>query len=159
MGTFLNPYLNRPQLRWQKRQSGLFSLLVVGLFWSCTSGSSTDLEHHQANNLRLAKALHTHLNRRDWPAVSGLCAKTVRYRGRITQFTDVEEPRAQFLTHYRATLYTDRPGQLEIRQMYPAGSYHIIVEGLVTGQPPDTVRPVCLIYTIEDDHITRLYAY
>jgi len=116
-------------------------------------------EQIQADNVRLTKTLHAHLNRRDWRAVEKLCAETVRYRGRATDFADVDEPRAKFLTHYRSTLQRTRPGSLEIRQVYPAGAYHVIVEGIATGQPPDTTRPVCLIYTIEDAHITRLYAY
>jgi len=112
----------------------------------------------QADNLRLTKALHAHLNQRDWVAIGGLCAPSVRYRGRLTQFAEVDEPRARFLTHYRSTLNADQPGALEIRQMYPANGHHVIVEGRV-GQPPDSTRPVCLIYTIEAGQVTRLYAY
>ena len=155
----LTPRTNWPLHGWPKRLPILYCLLVAGLLSDCSSGSSAKLERQQADNLRLTKALHTHLNQRDWPAVSSLCAETVRYRGRATQFADVEESKAHFLTHYRAALHTDRPGLLEVRQMYTAGNYHIIVEGLVTGQPPDTTLPVCLIYTIENQHITRLYAY
>ncbi len=137
------------------RPAWLLPAALAGLLWTCTP---TDLERRQADNLRLTKALHACLNRGDWAALGGLCAPTVRYRGRLSGFAEVDEPQSRFLTRYRSTLGTDRPGVLEIRQMYPAGGYHVIVEGRV-GQPPDTTRPVCLIYTIEEGHLTRLYAY
>lgn len=132
--------------------------LTSGLLWTCQFTAPTDLEERQAANLRLTKALHACLNRGDWPAIGGLCAPTVRYRGRLTRFAEVEEPQAQFLTHYRSTMGGEGPGAIEIRQVYPAGGHHVIVEGRV-GQPPDSFRPVCLIYTIEEGHLTRLYAY
>lgn len=140
------------------RQAWLLPAALAGLLWTCQLAAPTDLERRQADNLRLTKTLHAHLKGGNWPAIGNLCAKTVRYRGRLTRFAEVDEPQAQFLARYRNTLYTDRPGTLEIRQVYPAGGYHVIVEGRV-GQPPDTTRPFCLIYTIEDGHITRLYAY
>lgn len=155
----LTPHTNWPLHRWPKLLPVLFCLLLVGLLADCSSGSSAKLERQQADNLRLTKALHTHLNQHDWPAVSGLCAETVRYRGRATQFTDVEESKARFLAHYRHTLRSNRPGFLEVQQMYTAGNYHVIAEGVLNGQPPDTPLPICLIYTIENKHITRLYAY
>lgn len=159
MFTFLNLYSICPQPQWQGGRPALFSLLVAGLLWACSSGSSADLQHQQAANLSLAKTLHKHLNQRDWNAVSNLCADRVRYRGRTTKFADVDEPRAQFLTHYRATLQTDQQGTFELRQLYPAGEHHIIAEGIVTTDSLAAPMPACLIYTIEDDHITRLYAY
>ncbi|MCY7349580.1 MAG: nuclear transport factor 2 family protein [Cytophagaceae bacterium] len=140
------------------RPAWLLSAALTGLLWACTPGPLSDLDRMQADNLRLTKTLHAHLNQRDWPAIGGLCAETVRYRGRLTQFAEVDEPKARFLTHYRTALYADQPGAFEVRQVYPAGGYHVIVEGRV-GQPPNTTRPFCLIYTIEDQHITRLYAY
>lgn len=159
MFTLLNLCSIYPQSGLRGGWPMLFSLLVAGLVWSCSFGPSADLEHQQAANLRLAKTLHKHLNRRDWPAVSNLCAERVRYRGRTTHFADVEEPRAQFLTHYRATLQTDQRGTFELRQLYPAGEHHIIAEGIVTTDSLAAPMPACLIYTIEDEHITRLYAY
>ncbi len=133
----------------------LLPAALAGLLATCTP---TDLERRQADNLRLTKALHACLNRGDWPAIGGLCAPTVRYRGRLSGFAEEDEPQAQFLSRYRSTLFADRPGPFEIRQVYPAEGYHVIVEGRV-GQPPDTTRPFCLIYTIEDEHISRLHAY
>lgn len=140
------------------RPAWLLPASMAGLLWTCQFTAPTDLERRQADNLRLTKTLHAHLNRGDWASIEGLCAPTVRYRGRLSRFAEVDEPPAQFLAHYRNTLFADRPGALEIRQMYPAGGYHVIVEGRV-GQPPDSARPFCLIYTIEDQHLTRLYAY
>jgi|GEM_PF-1546506 len=137
----------------------MYLLAVAGLVGSCQVGSVSSTEQLQADNVRLTKTLHAHLNRRDWPAVEKLCAETVRYRSRTTHFADIDEPKATFLAHYRTTLNADQPGSLQIRQMYPAGAYHVIIEGIAPGEPPDTTRPVCLIYTIEDAHITRLYAY
>ncbi|GAB3946491.1 hypothetical protein GCM10028805_17100 [Spirosoma harenae] len=95
------------------------SFFLIGLLWACNLGQPTDLEQTQADNMRLTKTLHTHLNHHDWQAVEKLCAQTVRYRGRATHF----------------------------------------VEGVAICEPPDTTQPVCLIYTIEDQTITRLYAY
>jgi hypothetical protein len=132
---------------------------IASLLWACGLSQSADLERTQADNMRLTKTLHAHLNHRDWQAVAGLCAETVRYRGRATHFADVDESKAQFLTHYRTTLTTKSSGSLEIRQLYPAREYHVIMEGVAIGELPDTIRPVCLIYTIEQKHITRLYAY
>ena len=117
------------------------------------------MERTQANNVRLTRTFHSSLNHHDWQAVEGLCAGTVRYRGRATHFAEIEESKVRFLTRYRTAPANKTPGLLEIRQLYPAGAYHVIVEGIAAGEPPDTTSPVCLIYTIEDNHITRLYAY
>ena len=133
--------------------------LLVDLLWACSANPSSDMERAQADNMRLTKTLHNYLNHRNWRAVERLCAETVRYRGRATHFAEVEESKVQFLSHYRSTLNSERPGSLEIRQLYPAGAYHVIVEGVAAGEPPDPPLPVCLIYTIEDQHVTRLYAY
>lgn len=133
--------------------------LLIGLLWACDATVSSDLEWVQADNLRLTKTIQNHLNHRDWQAVEKLCAETVRYRGRATHYAEVDEAKAQFVAHYRTTLTRERPGALEIRQLYPAGKYHVIAEGITVGEPPDPPVPVCLIYTIEHNHITRLYAY
>ena len=53
---------------------------------------------------------------------------------------------------------TARSDTLVVRQIYPAGAYHVIVEG-VTASPTDTARSVCLIYTIEHQRISRVCAY
>lgn len=151
------PFLPAPRplpLRW----AWLLPLALAGLLWTCHANPTTDLEQRQDANLRLAKTLHACLNRGDWTAVGELCAPTVRYRGGQTDFAEVDEPRARFLARYRTALAANGPGALEIRQVYPAGGYHVIVEGRV-GQPPNAARPVCLIYTIEDEHVTRLHAY
>lgn len=140
------------------RLAWLLPAALTGLLWTCQFTAPTDVERRQADNLRLTRALHAHLNRGDWSAVGRLCAETVRYRGRLTRFADVDESQVRFLAHLRSTLFADRPGALEIRQMYPANGHHVIVEGQL-GQAPDTIRPFCLIYTIEDQHVTRLYAY
>lgn len=137
----------------------VFILPVASLVWACNLGHSSDLEQQQAANMQLAKALHKHVNHHDWQAAGNLCAETIRYRGRATQFTDIDEPKARFLTHYQNTRSGLRLISMEIRQLYPAGKYHVIVEGVARGDPPDTTLPVCLIYTIENEHITRLYAY
>ncbi|GAB2558326.1 hypothetical protein GCM10027190_05080 [Spirosoma areae] len=131
----------------------------MALLWACRPAPPSDLERNQAANIRLTKTLHDHLNHHEWQAVERLCAETVRYRSRGTHFAEVEEPKAQFLTHYRMMLTRQRPGSLEIRQLYCAGGYHVIVEGIAAGEPPDSPLPVCLIYTIEKNHITRLHAY
>ena len=133
--------------------------LLMSILGACNANSSANMERAQADNRGLVKTLHEHLNRRNWQAIEGLCAETVRYRGRITHFMEVEESKARFLAHYRTTLTNEKPGSLEIRQLYLAGAYHVIVEGIVAGEPPDPPLPVCLIYTIEHNHITRLYAY
>ncbi len=140
------------------RLAWLLPAALAGVLWTCQFTAPTDLEQRQAANLRLTKALHAHLNQGDWAAVGKLCAPIVRYRGQLTHFADIDEPRAHFLTRYRSTLSADGPDALEIRQVYPAGGYHVIVEGRV-GQPPEESRLVCLIYTIEEGHVTRLYAY
>ncbi|GAB3985265.1 hypothetical protein GCM10028807_00130 [Spirosoma daeguense] len=131
----------------------------MGLLWACNSGQSAELEQAQAANMKLTKTLHNHLNKQDWKAAEKLCAQTVRYRGRATHFAEVDEPKARFLRHYRATLPSARTGSIEIRQLYPAGAYHVILEGISTAETSDTTLPICFIYTIEDQHITRLYAY
>lgn len=152
------PLTNLPQLsiRFWLYRLGL-ALPIVSLAWACHY--SSDLEQQQATNMQLTKTLHNHLNHREWQAAGNLCAETVRYRGRATQFTDIDEPKAQFLTHYQSSLSNAKSGSIEIRQLYPAGKYHVIVEGIARGDPADSTLPICLIYTIENEHITRLYAY
>nr|WP_293838409.1 hypothetical protein [uncultured Arsenicibacter sp.] len=55
---------------------------------------------------------------------------------------------------FRRILQTARSDTLVVREIYPAGANHVIVEGVTTG-PADTVRSVCLIYTIEHQRISR----
>jgi len=126
---------------------------------ACSLSQPTDLERTQTANIRLTKTLHRHLTHHDWQAAEKLCAETVRYRGRATHFAEVDESKAQFLARFQSTMTSKTPGSLAIRQLYCAGAYHVIVEGIAPGQPPDTTQSVCLIYTIENQHITRLYAY
>jgi hypothetical protein len=132
---------------------------LAGLLCACQLSQTAELTQAQTDNIRLTKALHAHLNHGDWQAVESLCAETIRYRGRANHFADVDESKAQFLARYRNMLTNAKPGALEIRQLYPAGAYHVIVEGIASGGSPDTTLPVCLIYTIENNRITRLYAY
>lgn len=137
----------------------LFSGYMLLVLAACQSGESPGLEQQQTANMLLTKTLHKHLNNQNWQAAGTLCADRVRYRDRTMLLADVEESRAWLLDHYRYLHYAGERRALEIRQLYPAGKYHVIVEGLTRGDPPDTTRPVCLIYTIEHNRITRLYAY
>ena len=88
-----------------------------------------------------------------------LCAETIRHRVRATRFAEVNKSRATFLARCRHRLVADSTGTLEIQQVYPAGGYHVIVEGIETGEPLGATQAVCLIYTIEDEYITRFHAY
>jgi hypothetical protein len=115
---------------------------LAGLLCACQLSQPTDLEQAQTDNSRLTKTFHAHLNHHDWQAVEGLCAETIRYRSRATRFAEVDESKAQFLAHYRSTLTSTRSGALEIRQLYSAGAYHVIVEGIASGEPPDRI-PHC----------------
>jgi hypothetical protein len=117
-------------------------LTFAGLVCACNPGQSADMERVQADNIRLTKALHAHVNHHDWQAVEGLCAGTIRYRGRATHVADVEKSKVQFLNYYRTVLNAGKQGSVVIKELYPAGSYHVIVEGMVEGQPPDTTLPV-----------------
>ncbi len=136
-----------------------FSGYMLLMLAACQPGDTSGLEERQTANMQLTKALHKYVNDQDWQAAGQLCADRLRYRGRATQFADTEESRARFLDRYRHMPRAEGRSALEIRQLYPAGKYHVIVEGLTRGDPPDTTRPVCLIYTIEHNRITRLYAY
>ena len=147
------------QRRYSRRIPFWFALPVASLLWACSSSQTADLEQTQTDNMRLTKTFHAHLNRQNWQAIEGICAETIRYRSRATHFAEVDESKARFLARYRNTRNSTKPGAMEIRQLYPAGAYHVIVEGIASGEPPDTTLPVCLIYTIENQHITRLYAY
>ncbi|WP_460941512.1 hypothetical protein [Spirosoma daeguense] len=82
-------------------------------------------------------------------AVETLCAKTIRYRSRATQFAEVEKPTAQFLNRYRSALNVDETGPLEIRQLYSAGEYHVIVEGLTRGHPSNATLPSALFISLK----------
>jgi hypothetical protein len=141
----------------------LFRVLLLYLLahWlpACGPFSKTDVQQAQATNLRLTRTLHTCLNQRNWPGLDTLFAPTVRYRGRALGQTELEISRAQFLAQYRRVLRTDQPGRFALRQLYPAGAYHVIVEGITTGPAPDTAHSFCLIYTIENQHISRVCAY
>ena len=134
-----------------------YPLQLVLAFHLLGACQSSDMTQKQTDNMNLTKKLHKHLNRQDWRAVEELCAEKLHYRGRATHFVDVEESKARFVRRYQTLLTKAKP--FEIRQLYPAGLYHVIVEGTVEDERPDSSLAVCLIYTIEDKHITRLYAY
>ncbi|OIN60446.1 hypothetical protein [Arsenicibacter rosenii] len=133
-------------------------LLLICWLSACRPESEADRQQAQAANLMLTRTLHSRLNQHAWTGLDSLFAPTVRYRGRLLGETELEVPRAECLTQFRRMLQTARSDTLVLRQIYPAGKYHVIVEG-VTTSPADTARSVCLIYTIEHQRISRVCAY
>ncbi|MDF7817339.1 hypothetical protein P1X15_07015 [Runella sp. MFBS21] len=133
-----------------------YLLQLIFAFHLLGACQSSDMAQKQTDNMNLTKKLHKHLNRQDWRSVEELCAEKLHYRGHATHFADVEESKARFVRRYQTLM--GKAKSFEVRQLYPAGRYHVIVEGIVE-ELPDSSLAVCLIYTIEDKHITRLYAY
>jgi hypothetical protein len=131
----------------------LLPLLLTGWLSACCPVSEADRQNAQAANLMLTRTLHSRLNQLDWTGLDSLFAPTVRYRGRLLGEMDVE-----VLTQYRRMIQTGGSDTLVLRQIYPAGAYHVIVEGIKTSRA-DTARSVCLIYTIEKQRISRVCAY
>ncbi len=134
-------------------------LLLLPAGWLCACGSETEAGRRQAQaaNLRLTRTLHSHLNQPDWSGLDTLFAPTVRYRGRFLGETELEVSRTEFLRQYRRMIRPGASGELALRQIYPAGVYHVIVEGIASDTHP--ARSFCLIYTIEKEHISRVCAY
>ncbi|MBN8823942.1 MULTISPECIES: nuclear transport factor 2 family protein [unclassified Spirosoma] len=131
-------------------------LLALWLI-ACGELAPPDLRQAQALNLQLTRSVHACINRQDWTGLHKLFAPRVRYRGRALGAAEQELPRSNFLANYRQLLQIYHPGQFTLRQLYSAGAYHVVVEGLTTN--PDTVYPICLIYTIEHHQISRVCAY
>lgn len=131
-------------------------LLALGLT-ACGELAPPDLRRAQTINLQLTRSVHACINRQDWPSLDKLFAPRIRYRGRALGAAEQEMPRSNFLTQYRQVLRISQPGQFTLRQLYSAGAYHVVVEGLTTK--PDTAYPICLIYTIEHHQISRVCAY
>lgn len=142
------------------RLSPAYPFLVLAGLTACSPPDPARLQQIQQANIQLTKSLHTCLNQRDWNNLDTLFAATVRYRGASLGEGEMEIPRTQFLTHYRRVLHATQPGQFTLRQVYAAGAYHVIVEGISTyALPARPAEPICLIYTIENSHISRVYAY
>ena len=135
-------------------------LLVLTVCWlsDCRPRAEADYQPAQAANLMLTRTLHRLLSQRAWSGADSLFAPTVHYRGRLLGGTAVEIPRAECLTRLRRMIQPARSDTLMLRQVYPAGAYHVIVEGVTTGVA-DTARSFCLIYTIEHQRISRVCAY
>lgn len=140
----------------------LFRVLLPLLtaFWltACHPRTEAGYQPAQTANLALTRTFHRLLKQHNWLGADSLFAPTVHYRGRLLGESEVEVPRAQCLSRFRQMLRTARSDTLVVRQIYPAGAYHVIVEGVTTG-PADTARSVCLIYTIEHQRITRVCVY
>ncbi|WP_460906380.1 hypothetical protein [Spirosoma areae] len=80
---------------------------LVSLLGACSLSQRPDMERGQTGTIRLAKTRHAHLNHHDCEAPDGVCAETVRYRSRATQFAEVDEYKGRFLARYRSRLHSE----------------------------------------------------
>ena len=134
-------------------------LFVSGSTLSCCQDRSFELARIESNNIELTKSLHSHLKHHDWPAVGKCFAQNVRFRDESTRHEEVQLTKEQFMPFFKVLMVDTNRTTIEIRQLYPAGAYHVIVEGTMSGEPFTVNPPVCLIYTIENNRITKLHAY
>jgi ketosteroid isomerase-like protein len=134
----------------------LYALLAM-VFTSCQVPQRTT-DH----NKKLVLQYFEYFNKHDWVEMAGMYTETAEFKDPSLGYGIVKQSRAQ-ISHKYAELHRIFPDLNDrIINIYPSGEQDIIVEFISTGTAEDRSifsLPVCTIFHIENDKITKDYTY
>lgn len=104
----------------------------------------------------------THFNKHDWTQLAAMYADTVACKDPTLGVGIVQQTGKELADKYEELQQIFADLKDEVLQMYPSGDKHVIVEFVSSGTAPDGSKfelPICTIFTIENEKITKDFTY
>ena len=132
-------------------------VLLAVLLSSCTSQYKKP-----DSNEKLVRKYFEYFNQHQWKEMAGMYVENAEFKDPSLGQKIVKQSRQQVIEKYTGLnqLFPDLKDR--ILTIYPAGDKTMIVEFISTGTAADRSKfslPVCTIFTIENNMITRDYTY
>lgn len=134
---------------------GTVTLLLI----SCKNSKPNNMN---TDNEKLVHQYFERFNKHDWKAMAAMYSDTADFKDPSLGQGVVKQTREQTITKYTELGKTFPDVHDEVLNIYPSGNNHIIVEFVSTGTAPDGTKfalPVCTIFTIENEVITKDFTY
>jgi hypothetical protein len=132
-------------------------VLLAILLSSCTSQyKRTD------NNEKLVRTYFENFNHHHWKEMAGMYIENAEFKDPSLGQDIVKLSRQQVIKKYTELNQVFPDLKDRVLNIYPSGDKNIIVEFISTGMAADRskfILPVCTIFTIENNMITKDYTY
>ena len=142
-----------------KALSIISAVLLFNLF-ACTTPQQDTTQTD--SNVRLVKEFFEHFNKHDWQKMANMYADTVEFKDPSFGTKSILQTRLQTIQKYTELNKIFSNLNDKIIALYPSGNKHIIVEFISSGTAADGTKfelPICTIFTIENNLITKDYTY
>ena len=142
------------------KKNKLIAVILV-LSISCNENQDKQLDKSVAN-IKIAESVFEHFNNHDWEGMANLYIENAEFKDPEYGVEKVRKSRVSIVQHYTEMNQLFPDIKDEIVAIYPSGDKNVIVEFISTGTAPDGsafALPVCTIFTIENDKITKDYNY
>jgi len=140
----------------------LFLLFSLFFAFSCTKNEEKIIKIDNSENEKIAKQLFVEFNKHDWQKMADLYIENAEFKEPASGMEAHKKSKAQIVKEY-SELQTQFPDvQDSVVAVYPSGKNNVIVEFISKGTNPDKTKfelPICTIFTIENDKITKDYTY
>lgn len=135
-------------------------IFVIGLV-SCQN-QAEQKNDIQANNVRLIQEYFEHFNHHDWQQMAQMYVTTADFKDPSFGTGIFKQTQEETILKYTTLNQIFPDLHDEVKQIYPSGDEHVIVEFISTGTAPDSSSfelPICTIFTIENGKIAKDFTY
>lgn len=139
-----------------------WTLLVAAAIVACNNPQPQPAPSKTAGNEKLVRQFFDHFNRHDWAKMAAMYTEVADFKDPSLGTGIVKQTRQQTIDKYTEMSQVFPDIRDEIKQIYPSGDRHIVVEFISSGTAPDSSRfelPICTIFTIENSLITQDFTY
>lgn len=132
-------------------------ILIVLVLFSCKN-EATEINKNEL----FVKKYFEQFNAHNWQAMADMYIDTADFKDPSLGKEIVKQTKQQTADKYKALAEIFLDIQDEVINMYPSGENNIIVEFVSKGTSADGQKfslPICTIFTIEQNKITKDYTY
>jgi ketosteroid isomerase-like protein len=141
-------------------KNSLIILSAVIVFASC-SNKKVELKATYDNE-KLVRQYFDYFNEHRWKEMADMYIDSAEFKDPSLGQEVVRQNKKQVITKYTELGKIFPDVRDEVLKIYQAGEKHIVVEFVSTGTGPDGSKfklPVCTIFTIENNKITKDFTY
>ena len=116
----------------------------------------------ETDNTKLIKQYFEHFNQHDFTKMAEMYTDVAEFKDPSLGIGIVKQTRAETIKKYSELNKIFPDLKDSIVQIYPSGEKHIIVEFVSSGTAEDGSKfelPICTIFTIENEKITKDFTY
>lgn len=143
----------------------LFIVFLFGFGLSACQQKQDPLEtlrQRQDENIQVVQEMFAHFNKHDWEAMAAMYAEKAEFKDPAYGTEAIMQSRADIVAHYSELAQMIPDVQDDVKNLYPSGERHVVVEFISKGTGPDGQPfglPISSILTINNGVITADYTY